>query len=316
MDKYLDDDVDKNKFGHSNWHIDATTIWPLPADQRKIAAQVALQNISDKFAAVLFPLHYTLRHLANALVMYSPDGTITTTSAVFGGLPIQLVNVMGMPVWPTLTGGFRRTTAEHLQYPLRMVLHRLRFWKDTFVSFGITLAETTSENSQRDLQLPDGGCLYLVRHFLVDMMQPTTYSSVYWVVFRRCLYDMLRDLAQRRLLKAYLIVIMKGKRSDMALVEAMLHTAHRHLLGESLCNTYAGGLQYMFTDHGVAMAQPSESADDICFLYGIAFNRGFIAELELRILSLYRSKGHTRPQRIMSHVVRGTHFETKNLSRG
>ena len=248
--------------------------------------------------------------------MYSPNGTITTTSAVFGGLPIQLVNVMGMPVWPTLTGGLRRTTAEHLQYRLRMVLHRLRFWKDTFVSFGITLAETTSENSQRDLQLPDSGCLYLVRHFLVDMMQPTTYSSVYWVVFRRCLYDMLRDLAQRRLLKAYLIVIMKGKRSDMALVEAMLHTAHRHLLGESLCNTYAGGLEYMFTDHGLATAQPSESADDICFLYGIAFNRGFIAELELRILSLYRSKGHTCPQRIISHVVRGAHFETKNLSHG
>ena len=111
MDKYLDDDVDKNKFGRSDWHIDATTIWPLPADQRKIAAQVALQNISDKFAAALFPVHYTLRHLANALVMYSPDGTITTTSAVFGGLPMQLVNVMGMPVWPMLTGGFRRTTA-------------------------------------------------------------------------------------------------------------------------------------------------------------------------------------------------------------
>ena len=77
-----------------------------------------------------------------------------------------------------------------------------------------------------------------------------------------------------------------------------------------------GGLQYMFANHGLAMAQPSGSADDFCFLYGIAFNPGFIAELELRILSLYRSKGHTRPQRIMSHVVRGTHFETKNLSRG
>jgi hypothetical protein len=48
---------------------------------------------------------------------------------------------------------------------------------------------------------------------------------------------MLRDPVERILLKASLIVIMKGKRSDMALHEAMLHTAHRHLLGESLCNT-------------------------------------------------------------------------------
>ena len=127
---------------------------------------------------------------------------------------------------------------------------------------------------------------------------------------------MLRDPVERILLKASLIVIMKGKRSDMALHEAMLHTAHRHLLGESLCNTYQGGLQYMFTDHGLTTVQPSGSADDICFLYGIAFNASFIDEMDRRILSLYRSHGHTRPQKIISVVKRGAHFESKNLSHG
>jgi hypothetical protein len=214
-----------NKFGSSNWHIDAATIWALPADNREIAEQVALQNITDKFAAVLFPLHYTLRHWANATVVYSPNGTICTTTAVFGGLPIQLLDAMGMPVWPTLTE-FGRTTAEHAQYPLRMVLHRLWHWQNCFLYFGITLAETTSENLREQLQLPDGAGLNLVRHFLIDMIRPTQYISVYCVMFRRCLHDMLRGPAERILLKASLVVIMKGKCSDMALHEAMLHAAH------------------------------------------------------------------------------------------
>ena len=73
-DKCLDDDVDRNKYGRSNWHIDAVAIWALPADQREIAEQVALQNISDTFAAVLFPLHYTLRHLATRRTLLEQVG--------------------------------------------------------------------------------------------------------------------------------------------------------------------------------------------------------------------------------------------------
>ena len=32
VEKCLDDDVDKNKFGKNKWHVDAMTIWPLPAN--------------------------------------------------------------------------------------------------------------------------------------------------------------------------------------------------------------------------------------------------------------------------------------------
>ena len=72
----------------------------------------------------------------------------------------------------------------------------------------------------------------------------------------------------------------------------------------------------MFTDQGLTTVQPCGSADDICFLYGIAFNASFIDEMDRRILSLYRSHGHTRPQKIISVVKRGAHFECKSLSHG
>jgi hypothetical protein len=72
----------------------------------------------------------------------------------------------------------------------------------------------------------------------------------------------------------------------------------------------------MFTDQGLNTVQPSGDADDICFLYGMAFNASFIDEMDRRILSLSRSHGHTRPQQIISVGKRGVDVDNKSQSHG
>jgi hypothetical protein len=43
------------------------------------------------------------------------------------------------------------------------------------------------------IHLPVSKTLYVLQHFLFDMMQASMYKSAYWVMMRCCLRDMLVD---------------------------------------------------------------------------------------------------------------------------
>jgi hypothetical protein len=98
------------------------------------------------------------------------------------------------------------------------------------------------------IHMPVSKTLYVLQHFLCDMMKASMCRSAYWVMMRCCLRDMLVDDDDDLL--ATLIVIRTGPRSLLEEDEAMLHSNKDLLLGESNMHTYQGGLNKMFTSHG------------------------------------------------------------------
>ena len=122
-----------------------------------------------------------------------------------------------------------------------------REWQNRFITFGVTLDER-SEGTDNRIHLPVSKTLYVLQHFLYDMMNASMYTSAYWVMMRCCLRDMLVDDDDDLL--ATLIVIRTGPRSLLEEDEAMLHSNKDLLLGESYMHTYQGGLNKMFTSHG------------------------------------------------------------------
>ena len=103
---------------------------------------------------------------------------------------------------------------------------------------------------------------------------------------------------------ATLFIISEGSRYDLAKDEAMLHGDERRLLGQSLCNTYQSGLEWMFTTQARETVRPSAPRnDDNCILYGIAFDDKFIVELKTRILSLMRGRRSVRHQKVVGLCV-------------
>ena len=261
----LDDSVNAHCYGRSHWHTDAFDIWSLPQRDRKAAQGAALLAIRDR----IFPVIHPRRSTGN--ISFMPNGTLGATSPDFyGGMEVQVLNVLA-----------------NLERLIPMANH--------FVTFGVTKA--FSSNLKGDHMLPDMSGINVLRHFLIDMLDPFgTYNSVYWIIMRRCLQD---RLARKDPVLATVVCIHEGSRLGLAMHEAMLHGDYESILGKSLLNTYHGGLEYMYTSHALPTVRPAAPRnDDLCILYGIVFDHETIRDLRVRIGSLLRSSACTRPQKV------------------
>ena len=228
-----EDYVNVNCHGVSLWHVDAADrSWPLPTEQRDAATHRALERISSQLSAVVRPFHYIINRHQLKPAKYKENGTLYSDVFVYGGLKIQVVNVQGVPDWRV------RHVTRYEPPSLRVALTRMLPWKDRFVTFGVTLDERR-EGTPNRIHLPGSKALYVLQHFLCDMMSAHAYKSAYWVMMRCCLRDML--VHEDDDLLATLIVIRSGPRSLLEEDEAMLHSNRDLLLGESYLNTYQGG---------------------------------------------------------------------------
>ena len=96
----MEDYVNVNCHGVSLWHVDAADrIWPLPTEQRDAATYRALERISSQLSAVVRPFHYIINRHQLKPAKYKENGTLYSDVFVYGGLPIQVVNVQGVPDW-------------------------------------------------------------------------------------------------------------------------------------------------------------------------------------------------------------------------
>ena len=228
-----------------------------------------LQEIRDRILPVIHPYRTNLVHSVRS------DGSLCAMKMdIYGGMGIVVVNVLGD-------------------------LGIMTCKANKFVSFGLTLADSDMTGNGINF-LPDAGGLNVLRHFIFDMCKVSgaTYISVYWQLFRCCLRDMLADPSHP--VVATLFIISEGSRYDLAKDEAMLHGDERRLLGQSICNTYQSGLEWMFTNQARETVRPSAPRnDDNCILYGIAFDDKFIVELKTRIRSIIRSRKSVRHQKVV-----------------
>ena len=205
-------------------------------------------------------------------VSYKANGTVCATGLDFyGGMGVAVVNVLGN-------------------------LDRLTPMANHFASFGVTHA-FSSPNIKGDTMLPDMSGLNVVRHFIIDMLDPGgPYRTVYWFILRRCLMD---RLARNDQVIATVVCIHRGTRHVLSSHEAMLHGDYQGILGKSLLNTFCGGLEHMYTSRALPTVRPAAPRnDDHCILYGIVFDHDTIKELRLRIASLLRSTTCARAQQV------------------
>ena len=94
----MEDYVNVNCHGVSLWHVDAADrIWPLPTEQRDAATHRALERISSQLSVVVCPFHYIINRRQLKPAKYKENGTVYSDVFVYGGLPIQVVNVQGVP---------------------------------------------------------------------------------------------------------------------------------------------------------------------------------------------------------------------------
>jgi hypothetical protein len=147
----LDDYVNKNCYGGSRWHTNAYDIWSLPRCDRKAAQSDALLAIRNRIFLVVHPWRST------GAVSYKANGIVCATRLDFyGGMGVAVVNVLG-----------------HLDRLTPMANH--------FASFGVTHAFSSPSIKGHNM-LPNMSGLNVVRHFIIDMLDPSgPYRTVYWV---------------------------------------------------------------------------------------------------------------------------------------